>query len=98
MITVGMNYEVNLGKEGEFENAFGKVIDLIETMEGHTFTKLYHEVISPRSYLIVSEWETMKDFQTFMTSKEFREAADWAKDGILEGRPRHQIWKNSGSE
>ena len=92
MITVGMNYDVHEGKETIFEEAFAGVLVLINTMRGHKFSKLYHEVEKPRSYMIVSEWETMQDFQSFVGSSEFRKAADWAKGDILESRPRHSIW------
>ena len=94
MITVGMNYDVCKGKEKDFEGYFGKVVELLTTMKGHKFSKLFHEVERPRSYMIVSEWDTMADFEVFTGSDAFRGAAEWAKDGILEGRPRHSIWQD----
>ena len=36
MITVGMNYHVIEGKQGDFEEKFAGVVDALKAAEGHT--------------------------------------------------------------
>jgi len=36
MVTIGMNYKMIPGKEKIFEDAFSKVIDVMNEMEGHS--------------------------------------------------------------
>lgn len=94
MITVGMQYDVRPGKEAAFEQGFAAVQDALKaSWKGHTLTRLFRDVQTPLSYMIYSEWETMEDFQAFMTSDAFRKAADWGKEEILTGRPKHTILK-----
>ena len=95
MITVGMHYDVLPGKEKAFEDGFASIEKALQGATGHTMSRLYRDVAKPRSYLIYSEWSSMPEFQKFMASPEFRAAVNWGKEEILEGRPRHQIWKNA---
>jgi heme-degrading monooxygenase HmoA len=95
MITVGMHYDVREGKETAFEDGFASIEKALRSALGHTSSRLYRDVAKPRSYLIYSEWKTVEDFQKFISSAEFRAAVNWGKEEILEGRPRHQIWKGA---
>jgi heme-degrading monooxygenase HmoA len=92
MITVGMNYQVIAGKEGDFEKVFAKVLGIMEAMPGHTESHLYKDAFDPQSYLIVSEWSDKSAFDGFIASEQFRNVADWGKAQILAGRPKHQIY------
>ena len=40
----------------------------------------------------------MAEFQKFIQSDAFRAAVNWGKEEILEGRPKHQIWKGALSD
>ena len=95
MITVGMQYDVRPGKESAFEAGFKAVEAALKAeWKGHKLTRLFRDVGNPLSYMIYSEWETFEDFQKFMGSDAFRKAADWGKEEILSGRPKHQILKH----
>jgi heme-degrading monooxygenase HmoA len=98
MITVGMHYDVREGKEKAFEEGFAAVERALRAAPGHTSSRLYRDVAKPRSYLIYSEWSAVEDFQKFLKSEAFRAAVTWGKEEILEGRPRHQVWKGAISE
>jgi heme-degrading monooxygenase HmoA len=96
LITVGMHYDVRVGKETAFEDGFKGIARALEgSWKGHKSTRLYRDVEKPRSYLIFSEWESMEDFQTFMHSDAFAQATTWGREEILEGRPKHTILKHS---
>ncbi len=98
MITVGMHYDVREGKERAFEDGFASIERALRGAPGHTMSRLYRDVAKPRSYLIYSEWKTVEDFQAFIHSEAFRAAVSWGKEEILEGRPRHQVWKGAIAE
>ena len=93
MITVGMNYDVIPGKEKIFENAFQGVLNVMKEMAGHSHSELYQNVNKPGGYLIVSEWNDEAAFQGFIRSEQFAKVANWGKEQILTGRPRHQIYR-----
>ena len=95
MITVGMNYNVNPGKDEQFVAVFKKVLQIIGEMPGHGETHLYRDVYSEHEYLIVSEWTDEAAFDAFIASDRFKGVTDWGKAGILAGRPKHEIY---GSE
>lgn len=92
MITVGMNYEVLPGKEKIFENAFEAVLNAMKTMAGHKDSKLFHDVHQTGHYMIISEWNDESAFQSFIRSEQFAKVANWGKEQVLSGRPRHQIF------
>lgn len=92
MVTVGMNYEVLSGKEETFERAFNKVVKAMEGIAGHGETFLYRDINSPRKYLIISRWNEKAAFDAFIASDTFRNVANWGKEQILAGRPRHEIY------
>ena len=94
MVTVGMNYVVLPGKGETFERAFDAVLEAMARMEGHKETHLYRYAKQPESYLIVSEWESREKFDTFIGSEEFRRVANWGREQILAGRPKHQVYTN----
>lgn len=95
MITVGMHYDVREGKEKAFEDGFSSIEKALRSAAGHTMSRLFRDVAKPRSYMIYSEWTSIDEFQKFIQSDAFRAAVTWGKEEILEGRPRHQIWKGA---
>lgn len=92
MITVGMYYDVRPGKEQEFETAFEKVIEVLGGQSGHKESFLYRQVKRPRSYAILSEWDSQDAFTAFIRSETFKQVASWGKAEILEARPRHKVY------
>ncbi len=94
MVTIGMNYKVIPGKEEVFENAFAKVIGVMNDMEGHTKSSLYKDVNDAQQYLIVSEWGTEEAYNAFIQSDKFKGVVDWGKENILAGRPSHTMYKH----
>jgi len=92
MVTIGMNYEVLPGKEEAFEEKFHAVLASFAAGSGHVHTRLFRDVVQPRSYLIHSEWETRDAFTAFVRSDAFREVTNWGKEEILADRPRHRIY------
>jgi heme-degrading monooxygenase HmoA len=95
MTTIGMHYDVVPGKEEEFEKGFLKVIDHLKTVAGHVESKLYEDVASTGSYLILSQWNDKDSFQRFLQSPEFAKVTAWGRAEILRGRPRHQVYLNA---
>lgn len=95
MVTVGMNYQVIPGKDEEFIAVFGKVVELMQQMDGHGETHLYRDVHAEHDYLIVSEWSDEEAFRNFIASDSFRNVADWGKKQILAGRPSHQVYRGA---
>ena len=92
MITVGMNYDVIEGKEGEFEKVFYKVLGIMESMPGHAESHLYKDVAKQQCYLIISEWSDEAAFDSFTNSDQFKNVVDWGKEKILSSRPKHEIY------
>ena len=94
MVTIGMNYKMILGKEKVFEDAFNKVLVVMNEMEGHSKSFLYCDVNDAQSYLIVSEWSSEDAFNGFIQSDKFKNVVNWGKENILAGRPSHQVYKH----
>ena len=92
MVTIGMNYTVCEGKGQIFEDHFARVLEAMSLTEGHVETHLFRDCMSDRSYLVVSEWAEREHFDAFVTSDAFRKVTRWGLSGILEGRPRHQVY------
>ena len=92
MITVGMNYKIIEGKGPEFEKVFGKVLEIMQAMAGHSESHLYKDAAEPNSYLIVSEWSDQGAFQAFTESDQFKGVVDWGKEKVLSSRPKHEIY------
>ena len=95
MITVGMNYKIVPGKDGEFVAVFEKVLELMGRMPGHGETHLYRDVASEHDYLIISEWSDEEAFRGFIASDRFRKVVDWGLKNVLAARPRHEIYGGS---
>ena len=95
MTTIGMQYDVIPGKEQEFERGFLAVIDHLTTVGGHVESKLYEDVSSKGSYLILSQWDSRESFDRFLRSPEFAQVTSWGKAEILRGRPRHKVYVNA---
>ena len=94
MVTIGMNYKMIPGKEKVFEDAFTKVLGVMNEMEGHSKSFLYCDVNDAQSYLIVSEWSSEDAFNGFIQSDKFKNVVNWGKENILAGRPSHQVYKH----
>lgn len=94
MVTVGMNYVVLPGKQGEFEEKFAAVIGALNAAEGHTSSTLWRDTTNDASYLITSEWNDEQAFRDFITSDAFRGVTSWGKAEILAGRPSHKVYKH----
>jgi len=91
-----MNYVVLPGKEETFEVAFRGVLKAMRGQPGHTESNLWKDTANPHSYLITSEWSDRAAFEAFIQSESFKKIANWGREQILAGRPRHQIYE-SGS-
>jgi heme-degrading monooxygenase HmoA len=94
MTTIGMHYDVISGKEKEFEEGFMGVIEHLKGVPGHLESRLYHDISSQGSYLILSEWQDKETFDAFIQSEAFRSAKSWGRAEILRGRPRHKVYGN----
>ena len=94
MTTIGMHYDVLPGKEEEFEKGFNGVIEHLKKVNGHVDSKLFEDVNSKGSYLILSEWQTKESFEAFIHSEQFKAVTSWGKAEILRGRPRHKVYLN----
>lgn len=92
MTTIGMQYDVLSGKEDEFEKGFAAVSEHLQKVPGHLESKLYADVGSPGSYLILSRWQTREAFDAFLRSPEFRSTTNWGKAEILRSRPKHKVY------
>jgi heme-degrading monooxygenase HmoA len=94
MVTVGMNYVVLPGKQGEFEEKFATVIGALEAADGHDKSVLWRDTAADNSYLITSDWNDEQAFRDFVTSDAFRAVTNWGKAEILAGRPQHKVYKH----
>ena len=92
MVTIGMNYNVRPGKEETFEKAFNKVVKAMGGIAGHTETHMFRDIDDAQHYLIVSRWSSKAAFDAFIASDTFRNVANWGKEQILAGRPRHEVF------
>ena len=95
MTTIGMHYDVIAGKEQEFEKGFLGVIEHLKTVAGHVESKLYEDVSSTGSYLILSQWQSRDSFDQFLRGPEFAQVTAWGRAEILRGRPRHKVYTNA---
>jgi heme-degrading monooxygenase HmoA len=95
MTTIGMHYDVIPGKEEEFERGFVGVIEHLKGIAGHLESRLYEDVQTVGSYVILSEWQTRDSFQAFLQSDAFKQVTAWGKAEILRGRPKHKIYTTS---
>jgi heme-degrading monooxygenase HmoA len=95
MTTVGMQYDVIPGKEKEFENGFFAIVEHLHKVPGHIESKLFQDVSSPGSYLILSQWQTREAFDAFLRSPEFRSTTSWGKAEILRARPKHKVYQDA---
>ena len=93
MVTVGMNYRVLPGKQKAFEDVFHAVLKVMSDSPGHSNSNLYRDVSDDQSYMIVSEWNDRVAFDGFIASEQFRSVANWGKEQVLAGRPRHEVYE-----
>jgi len=89
-----MNYKIIPGKEEIFENAFNKVLKVMNEMDGHTNSALYRDVNDTQNYLITSDWNSEDAYNVFISSDQFKGVVDWGKENILAGRPSHKMYKH----
>ena len=94
MTTIGMQYEVKLGKEEEFERGFLTVLEVLKTLPGHVESHLYEDVASVGSYIILSRWASKGEYEAFLRSDAFKQAVAWGKAEILRSRPKHQVYRD----
>jgi heme-degrading monooxygenase HmoA len=92
VVTVGLYYQVRPGQEKVFEDTVDQVIELLSKNSGHVKSFLYRDVKDPRSYAIISEWNSQKDFTEFVRSDIFKQVTDFGKAELLEQRPRHKVY------
>ncbi len=93
MVTIGMNYTVLEGKEKVFEDACARVIETMRGIDGHSESKLFHEVgAGQRDYLIVSVWSSEDAFRAFIASDAFKKVTNWGSQNILAKRPSHTVY------
>ena len=92
MVTIGMNYNVLSGKETTFEMAFHKVVKAMGGIDGHNETHLFRDTIDAQHYLVVSQWSSKSAFDAFIASDTFKNVANWGKQEILAGRPKHEVY------
>ncbi len=93
MVTIGMDYRTLPGKEQEFIDNFRAVLAAINDADGHDESRLFEDVDEKGSFLIVSNWNELEAFQTFIQSKEFKSVTSFAKENILAERPKHKIYR-----
>jgi heme-degrading monooxygenase HmoA len=89
-----MEYNVIPGKEKEFERGFLDVLHHLRAIAGHIDSHLYQNVAAPGSYLIMSQWKSLADFQAFIRTDAFKQVTNWGRAEILRGRPVHKVYKN----
>jgi heme-degrading monooxygenase HmoA len=94
MTTIGMQYEVIPGKEEEFEQGFLKVLEYLKTLPGHVESRMFEDVASTGSYLILSQWQSKEAFDQFIHSEQFKKVTQWGKAELLRSRPRHKVYLN----
>ena len=94
MVTIGMNYFVRAGKEQIFEDACARVVEVMQSGEGHDRSEIYRKTGEGRpTYLIVSRWKSEEDFRAFVGSEAFRKVTSWGAENILDGPPRHTTYR-----
>lgn len=96
MVTVGMNYRVVPGREPDFERVFQGVVKILAAEPEHVSTRLFRACEAVPDYLIVSEWSDRTAFEGFIGSDAFRRVASWSLDGVLRGRPSHEVYETGG--
>jgi heme-degrading monooxygenase HmoA len=87
-----MNYKVLSGKEDDFERACRKVMGVMKSMKGHSRSHIYKDIDESNSYLIISDWHDRGAFDSFVKSEAFVKVANWGKEQILMGRPKHDFY------
>ena len=92
MITVGMTFKIVLGKEEQFEDAYKKILNVLNHAEGHSGSRLYRDSEDPSTFLLMSEWLDQRAFDICIDSKQYREAVDWNREQILAGKIHHRIF------
>jgi heme-degrading monooxygenase HmoA len=92
VITIGLYYEVRPGKESVFERSVDQVMELLAADPGHVKSWLYRQVKHPRSYAILSEWKSQRDFAAFVQSRAFHEITAFGRAEVLEQSPRHKVY------
>jgi chlorite dismutase len=86
--TMGMFYSVSEDYEEEFYEVFADVRQLLQEMDGHVGTDLYHNSQESTDMFIASRWESREDCMAFFRSDAFQETVDWGRE-VLTDRPRH---------
>ena len=92
MVTVGMDYDVVPGREGDFEALWSQVLGRMEETEGHVRSRLFRDVQRAHAYMILSEWTDAEAFTAFTRSSVFRGVTELGARDLLAGPPRHKVF------
>jgi heme-degrading monooxygenase HmoA len=93
MINVGIHYKIKKGYEKNFENTFSNILNFLkENYRGFIDAKLYRRVDEPNEYMIYSEWDSLESFKNFIESDAYKKTIEYGRS-IVEGRPKHRIYK-----
>lgn len=94
MVTVGMSYPVQAGKEADFEQVFQAVRRALEEMPEHLQTRFYR-ACGESDYLILSEWTCRQAYEDFARSKLFRKIMTWSHQEVLRRCPSYEVYEGA---
>ena len=88
MVTILWEYQVKPDRTAEFEKIYtsdGSWAELFQKGKGFIGTRLFHCLERPRIYTTIDQWESLKDYKTFLSQwKEEYEALDQQCEGMTE--------------
>ena len=88
MVTILWEYQVKADRAAEFEQIYssdGKWAELFKKSEGFITTHLFKSPNIPNHFLTIDQWETMKDYKTFLSQwKEEYEALEKRCEDLTE--------------
>lgn len=88
MISIVWEYVVKTDRIAEFERIYapdGTWANLFKKSKGFIRTRLVQHTDHPNQFLTVDEWETMKDYKSFLSQwKEEYETLDKQCEGLTE--------------
>jgi len=88
MVTILWEYQVKADRIQEFEKIYasnGDWAELFQKGRGFLGTKLFHSLEHPQLYTTIDQWDSMKDYTTFLSQwKEEYEKLDTQCKGLTE--------------
>jgi quinol monooxygenase YgiN len=93
MQTFGLNYDVKPERTEEFKKTLMRLIESMQSRDGHIETRLYSDVAKPNSMMIYSNWKTKAQFADFVRSDTFQKDLNEAVE-MLESKPTHFAGEN----